>query len=80
MTQHYTLADFEAQEQSVLTLQQRVRNPKVVQIRGANVPQHAKIRTVAKGTKRKNPKKARKLRGGPERTRISDLYRVKVAL
>jgi len=80
MTQHYTLADFEAQERSVLALQARVRGSKVVSIRAANEPKQAKSPRTAKTGIRKKPSASNALGGGPERTRISDLYRVKVAL
>jgi hypothetical protein len=43
MTQHYTLADFQAQEQSVLALQSKIRGAKVVEIRASNEPDQAKL-------------------------------------
>jgi len=80
MTQHYTLADFEAQERSVLALQERVRGDKVVSIRSATKPKQAKSLQTPKSPKRKKPNQSNGLSGGPDRTRICDLYRVKVAL
>src|SRR5579862_2004647 len=80
MTQHYTLADFEAQERSVLALQARVRGEKVVSIRTPTKPKQAKFPQTPKSAKRKKPNESNALGGGPDRTRICDLYRVKVAL
>ena len=72
MTQHYTLADFHAQEQSVLALQKRVR--------GASKPKQAKLLEAPKTTRIRKARSIKELSGGPDRTRICDLYRVKVAL
>ena len=80
MTQQYTRADFEAQERSVLALQARVRGEIVVSIRGAIKPKQAKSLQTPKSAKRQKPNESNALRGGPDRTRICDLYRVKVAL
>ena len=80
MTQHYTLADFEAQERSVLALQARVRGEKVVSIRAAIKLRQAKLPKSPKSANRKKPNRSNALGGGPDRTRICDLYRVKVAL
>jgi hypothetical protein len=80
MTQHYTLADFQAQEQSVLALQSKIRGAKVVEIRASNEPDQAKLQQGPKSAKRKKLKANKELSGGPGRTRICDLYRVKVAL
>jgi integrase len=74
MTQHYTLSDFPAQEESVLALQNRVR--KVVPIK----TDQAKKPKPSKSADALNAEEVKGLGGGPERTRISDLYRVKVAL
>jgi hypothetical protein len=80
MTQHYTLSDFLAQEQSVLALQSKIRGAKVVEIRPSNEPDQAKLQQGPKSPKRKKPNGSNALDGGPDRTRICDLYRVKVAL
>jgi hypothetical protein len=80
MTQHYTLADREAQESAVLALQAKVRRPKVVAIQRRIKPQQAKKSGGPAKAKRGKVKPIKGLGGGPERTRISDLYRVKVAL
>ena len=79
MTQHYTLADFQAQEHAVLSLQRRVRG-NVIEIPRRIGPQQDTSFAARNATDPVTIGEIKEISGGPERTRISDLYRVKVEL
>ena len=69
------------QERSVLALQSKVRDgAKVVSIESGIKPERAKkSRGTEEGSEAKQ-NEVKEISGGPDRTRICDLYRVKVAL
>ena len=87
MSQEYTLNDLEEQERAVRAFQERILLPSTVAKTDTNGAafkiEQAKFLEAGEAD---IPEELRKLStdsalsGGPERTRISDLYRVKVAL